>query len=313
MISVLLQRFVPLGLCLCALLAPCRAALLTQAQLLERYPALQETRGVISCTVGEERLLLLSDADRRPAAIVAAGDQPELARRFAASIGFESTQESESETALVMLRESVPTKKRLTENTPLQALSYLTEQNYYRPTDLLPDGRVLWATGKRRSLDLLVPTTGNTPLRFIEIKVGTELTTFAANVLARKLGYPADNSADATKASLCAPMGASDVLYYNAARSAAVIRKGNRAYIGEGNAESFRHLNTDTPALPFTATRLPSRTETTEQTITRTAPSPPREDAENTATKPSADPLPESAPKTPKEALKAYLRKLRAL
>lgn len=296
---------------LCAMLAWCPlpgAAEPWSAAELEQYDGrLRVQDKCISCAVEGVRLLLLTDESGTPAALVAAGDNLNAARRFASVIRFESAQESESENVLVMLAGGLNTKKRLTDNTPLQALAYLTEQNYYQPAELLEDGRVLWATGKRRSLDLLVPAVGSAPLRGVEIKLGTQLTEFAANVLARKLGYPADNSGSATKASIRGSLGADEVYYYIAARNAAVVRIGSRAFIGEGGADTFRRLTAapqkrDFPAIRLPASPAPAGEAPSPVTRGESAPAP----SENTPSAPAAE-LP------PAEALKTYIRKLRGL
>ena len=167
------------------------AAPWTQDKLLEEYPELKLTENAVPCTLDKQRVLILFDADKRAAALVSDCSVGAV-RKLQTLLQLGDTVEDETPTCLVVLRADVAEgyKKRLPENDPLHAMGFLLRQAYYRPTELQADGHVLWATGKRRSLDILVPAVGTAEMHAVEVKAGMKIDNFAANVLARKLGYP---------------------------------------------------------------------------------------------------------------------------
>lgn len=279
------------------------AAPWTQDTLLEKFPELQVTENAVPCTLDKQRVLILFDADKRAAALVADCSVGAV-RKLQELLELHNTVEDETPSCIVVLREDLatPTKKRLPENDPLHAMGFLLRQAYYRPTELLADGRVLWATGKRRSLDLLVPAVGTAEPGAVEVKAGIRPDTFAANVLARKLGYPEDSTSDATKAEQCAKMHWDGVYYYLAAKDIAFAVKGNRAFIGSCGKEGIRGLlqAKNTPLVFTELTLKPEKTPTPSPT-----PALPKTEAEKTPPAPSS--------LTPAQALKDYLRKLRRL
>lgn len=269
----------------------------TQAKLLESYKSLHAAGGAVTCAVEQARVVLLFDREGKVAALIAEADNKGV-RRLARQIELGETQEAGADGCIVLLREteSGEPRKRLAENTPLQALAYLIEQNYYHPEELTPDGRVLWATGKRRSVDVLIPTLGTEPMRALELKTDMELTDFAANVVARKLGYPQDNSAEATKAAMAGNLRAGKVLYYSKAHEAAVAAVGKRYFFIEGGRAALREAAHENKPLAF-------------PTIFPSAEKP----AAEQGSEPPAEKQPETKELTPKEALKAYIDRLRKL
>lgn len=269
----------------------------TQDNLLESYKSLHAADGAVTCAVEQTRVIILFDREGRAAALIAESDNKGV-RRLARQIELGETQEAGADGCIVLLRESESSepRKRLLENTPLQAISYLIEQNYYHPAELTQDGRVLWATGKRRSVDVLIPALGTEPISAAELKTDMELTDFAANVVARKLGYPQDNSAEATKSALAGNLRADRVHYYSKAHEAAVAAVGKRFFFIEGGRSVLRAAAHDPKPLPF-------------PTIFPAAEKP-------AATESNAVPAEQPAPEkelTPKEALKAYIDRLRKL
>lgn len=279
------------------------AAPWTQDKLLAEYPELKLTENAVPCTLDKQRVLILFDADKRAAALVSDCSVGAV-RKLQALLELGDTVEDETPTCLVVLRADIAEgyKKRLPENDPLHAMGFLLRQAYYRPAELQADGRVLWATGKRRSLDVLVPAVGSREIHAVEVKAGMKIDNFAANVLARKLGYPNDTTADGTKAEQAAKLRCDGVFYYLAAKEIAVAVKGNRAFIGECGKEGIRGLMAAKPAPPlFTALTLRDKKAAAPPTPSPTAaPAPPPAPAK-------------PAELTPAQALKEYLRKLRRM
>lgn len=279
------------------------AAPWTQEKLLAEYPALHAVGNAVPCTLDKQRVLILFDADKRTAALVADCSVGAV-RKLQELLELRDTVEDETPTCIVVLREDLANgKKRLTENDPLHAMGFLLRQAYYRPTELGADGRVLWATGKHRSLDLLIPALGAEELHAVEVKAGMKIDTFAANVLARKIGYPADTTSDATKAEKSAAMRCDGVYYFLAAKDIALAVKGNRAFIGACGKEGIRGLMQQKPQdLTFT-----------EFTLKSAAPPAPTPTVQQPTAKASPAEAAEPAKLTPAQALKEYLRKLRRL
>lgn len=286
-----------------AVLPAALAAPWTQDKLLEEYPELKLTENAVPCTLDKQRVLILFDEDKRAAALVSDCSVGAV-RKLQSLLQLGDTVEDETPTCLVVLRADVAEgyKKRLPENDPLHAMGFLLRQAYYRPTELQADGHVLWATGKRRSLDILVPAVGTAEMHAVEVKAGMKIDNFAANVLARKLGYPADTTSDATKAEQCAKMRCDGVFYFLSAKEIALAVKGNRAFIGECGKQGIRGLMVAKPA-PLTFTPLTLRDKKqTPAADTKPAPTP------------TAAPTPaKPAELTPAQALKEYLRKLRRM
>lgn len=279
------------------------AAPWTQDKLLEEYPELKLTENAVPCTLDKQRVLILFDADKRAAALVSDCSVGAV-RKLQTLLQLGDTVEDETPTCLVVLRADVAEgyKKRLPENDPLHAMGFLLRQAYYRPTELQADGHVLWATGKRRSLDILVPAVGTAEMHAVEVKAGMKIDNFAANVLARKLGYPADTTSDATKAEQCAKMRCDGVFYFLSAKEIALAVKGNRAFIGECGKQGIRGLMVAKPA-PLAFPTLTLRDKKAAATPT---PAP--------VATPTTAPAPaKPAELTPAQALKEYLRKLRRM
>lgn len=280
------------------------AAPWTQDKLLSEYPELKATENAVPCTLDKQRVLILFDADKRAAALVSDCSVGAV-RKLQTLLQLGDTVEDETPTCLVVLRADVAEgyKKRLPENDPLHAMGFLLRQAYYRPTELQTDGHVLWATGKRRSLDVLVPAVGTTEMHAVEVKAGMKIDNFAANVLARKLGYPNDTTADGTKAEQAAKLHCDGVFYFLAAKEIALAVKGNRAFIGECGKQGIRGLMAAKPApLSFTPLTLRDKKQT-PAADTKPAPTP--------TAAPAAPAKP--AELTPAQALKDYLRKLRRM
>lgn len=275
----------------------------TQEQLLQSYKNLHAAEGAVTCAVEQARVVILFDREGKVAALIAEADNKGV-RRLARQIELGETQEAGSDSCIVLLRESESSapRKRLPDNTPLQALAFLIGQNYYHPDTLGEDGRVLWTTGKRRSVDVLIPTLGTEPVRTVELKTDMELTDFAANVAARKLGYPQDNSAEATKAALAGSLRADRVLYYSKAHEAAVAAVGKRFFFIEGGRTTLRDKANKEKPLTFPTIFPPAENAPAPKAVPA---------AENTP--PPAGETAEEKDLTPKEALKAYIDRLRKL
>lgn len=265
----------------------------TQEELLQSNKQLRVTEGVIACSVERTRAVILFDREGRAAALVAEEDTKAI-RRLASRIELGETREAGAENCLVLLREceSSTPGQQLADQTPLQALAFLIEEQSYTPAALQADGRVLWATGKRQSIDLLVPTAGTDAIRGVELKASITLTEFAANVLAHKLGYPKTGESEAGKAAAAGKLHADKVFYYSKSKDAALAAVGSRAFFLEGGHRNLQSL-------------LHKRPEQAFPNINPAAERPKDAPPQQAAT--TAKPL------TPKEALRAFIDRLHKL
>lgn len=281
----------------CAALLTAEVALAapwTQEELLQSNKRLRVTEGVIPCTVGEARVIILFDDEGTAAALVADEASKDV-RRLAGSIELGATREAVSGNCLVLLRESDAGKplSRMAANTPLQAIAFLLESDFYTPTALQADGRVLWATGKRQSIDLLLPLTGRDGIGGAELKTDIELTDFAGNVLARKLGYEKGSDNAAAKTAAANKLRADRVYYCHKHDHAYLAAIGGRAFFFEGNRDTLQALTQKREELSFP--RISAELK---------RPAPPA---------PASEETPQAHKMTPKEALRAFIDRLNKL
>lgn len=266
----------------------------TQEELLQSNKRLRVTEGVIPCSVGESRVIILFD-DAGTAAALVADEASKDVRRLARSIELGETRESVSGNCLVLLRESDASKplSRLADNTPLQAIAFLLDSDFYTPTALQTDGRVLWATGKRQSVDLLLPLTGKDRIGGAELKTDMELTDFAGNVLARKLGYEKGSDNAAAKTAAAGKLRAERVYYCHKHDHAYLAAIGGHAFFFEGNRDTLQALTQKREELSFPGISAELK-----------RPAPPA---------PASEETPQAHKMTPKEALRAFIDRLNKL
>lgn len=305
--AALWQRLALYGACWAAVAGTPAAASQSLSDFLKEYPALKAVGNAVPCKTEGVSMVVLFDESGHAAALVADADSA-VVRAMEEQLELNVTHADSTPHCSVRVQESsgmVAPKRRLQENTPLGALLILLKQSYYSPAELGTDGRILWSTGKRRSLDIFVPLFSESAIHAVEVKAGIRVDTFAANVLASKLGYPSDNTSDLTRFSKREHYNADEVLYYCQARDTALVRRKNAYYMGDIKGLSD-HLSLTPGALifPEIALRPEPKAEKTQQ-----APAAPATPTEA----PKTDTPTPAAPLTPQQALKDYLRRLRKL
>lgn len=305
--AALWQRLALCGACWAAVAGTPAAASQSLSDFLKEYPALKAVGNAVPCQMEGVSMVVLFDESGHAAALVADAESA-VVRAMEEQLELNVTHADSTPHCSVRVQESsgmVAPKRRLQENTPLGALLILLKQGYYSPAELGTDGRILWSTGKRRSLDIIVPTLADGALHAVEVKAGIRVDTFAANVLASKLGYPSDNTSDLTRFSKREHYNADEVLYYCQARDTALVRRKNAYYMGDiKGLRDSECLKPDTAAFPEIKRRPEPKAEEEQQTPA--APAPPAETGRAAAPAPVA-------PLTPQQALKDYLRRLRKL
>lgn len=191
--------------------------------------------------------------------------------------------------------------------TPLQAVLYLLQRGYYHIDSFTPDGRLVLKSGKKKSIDLKLPLTTETA-EAAELLVGVNMDTFAANVLAEKLGYPADSSSPQDKEKIKTETKAKEVFYYHRSKKkdASGVKRVFALISRRGNTYAFGTKEGLSAAAETAVLQYPEHAAEHQQQQTDTPP----QQSTDTAT-PTATDSPKTL--TPKEALQEYIRKLKEL
>lgn len=266
--------------------APLWAMPRTAQQVAETYPGVEQRADYADFTLERRRVLVLFDEQQRVAAIIADGAIPE---RLQKECGLQDADlRTEALCSVLVSREAIAdAKKRLLGQPLLGALGLLFRQSYYNPAALQADGRVMWASGKRRSLDVLLPPPGTGAVSAVEVVTDMDMDAFAASVFAKKLGYPEDTADEQEKRSLARELHCGHILYSNSKRNVLIFTKGGKTYLTEREA-----------------TAVPSYPELAFPAVThRTAGAKPADSTQSRDT----------VPLTPPQALKAYINRLLAL
>lgn len=299
------------AVCLCGSL-PAAALRLDMAAVANALPA-AEKAGAALCVqkkgwnilvvpggAGKAGALFLTRAE----GIREGGSALQVGQELARNLGFENPQRLNlANGGLAFLAEDTAAEsKHLIGCTPLHGLHFLLERGYYHLSGVTDAGEALLVSGKKRSIDLKLPLTAET-LNAVELTVtGVNIDTFAANVLADKLGYGADNSTPEEKKALKNELKAKEVYYLQRKRKVTLAAVGRRFFFGEAAAvgaaaavkpEDLEYPDAAAPRI-ITKPKQPADAPAAEQ---KTEPGPP---------------VP-AAPLTPQEALRAYIRRLQEL
>ena len=262
-------------------------------ELTERCPGVERRGNAAAFTLEGVRHLVLADEQGSIQAVIANASTPV---RPAEDWGLEQASLTCGTSCCILLAEQEESPSQLLPGQDLPAtLAYLIHHDDYQPVELDEYGRLLWSTGKKKSVDFYLPLADGTTLRALELRaVGLRVGGFAASVLARKLGC---NDPDSEG---IAQDDHATLLYRN--RRIKVTRRGKRLWLTA--------LNKREPASP----PLLSYPE-----VRYCEPSPPKP-APPEPPEPQPEPkAPENAPEppppalSPAEARQAYIEQLRRL
>lgn len=260
-------------------------------ELTERCPGAERRGNAAAFTLEGVRHLVLADEQGSIQAVIANASTPV---RPAEDWGLEQASLTRSTSCCILLaeQEDVPDALLPGECIP-EILAYLMHHDDYSPVSLDDNGRLLWSTGKKKSVDFYLPLADGAKLRALELRaVGLRVGGFAASVLARKLGCNDPGSEDIAQDDHAA------LLYRN--RRIKITRIGKRLWLTALN----KREPTPAPQLhyPEVSYREPE------------PPAPPEP-----APEPPEPPEPEAAPEppppalSPEEARQAYIEQLRRL
>ncbi|MGN0835962.1 MAG: hypothetical protein ACI4OS_00840, partial [Akkermansia sp.] len=173
------------------LLALAAAALpmsaLTLDELGERCPGIERRGSAAAFTLEGVRHLVLVDVQGTVQAVITNSTEPV---RSPEDWGLEQASLTRGTYCCLLLAEQKDAPDQLLPGKSILAiLSYLIHHDDYSPVSLDGYGRLLWATGKKKSVDFYLPLADGDKLRALELRaVGLRVGGFAAGVLARKLG-----------------------------------------------------------------------------------------------------------------------------
>lgn len=260
--------------------------------------------------LGSPVLLVLTEGERKPTQSARMTARLLTARLNLRTADYEPLPAGGMAVVNTRLREQEENDTALG-GSPAQAVLYLLHRGYYHIDSLTPDGCLVLKSGKKKSIDLKLPLAVENA-EAAELLVGVNMDTFAANVLAEKLGYPADNSSPQEKEKIKAETKAKEVFYCHRSKKkdASGVKRVFALISRRGNTYAFgtREGLSAMTAADASALEYPERTTTADkpQTTTVTAPQQPASTVTSKA---------DTAPKalTPKEALQEYIRRLKEL
>lgn len=299
-------------LALAALLCSLPAAALTldMAAVANAVPAAQKAGTALCVQKKGWNILVVPDAAGKAAALFLTraegirvnGSALLVGQELVRHLGLENPQRLNlAGGGLAFLAEDTAAEpKHIIGCTPFQGLHFLLKRGYYHLSGVTDAGEAELVSGKKRSIDLRLPLTAET-LNAVELTVtGVNMDTFAANVLADKLGYGADNSTPEEKKALKTELKAKEVYYLQRKRKIALAAVGRRFFFGDaaaiGTAATAKEETLEYP--DAAAPRIISRPQQPAGQETKPTPTPP------------AAP---QRPLTPAEALKAYIKHLEEL
>ncbi|MGN0864534.1 MAG: hypothetical protein ACI4P8_00115 [Akkermansia sp.] len=262
---------------------------LTLDELNERCPGAEHRGYATAFTMEGVQHLVLVDEQGTVQALIVNDTTPV---RRSEDWGLEQASLTRGTSCCILLAEQADAPSRLLPGKSiLGTLAYLIHHDDYSPVSLDEYGRLLWSTGKKKSVDFYLPLADGDKLRALELlPVGLRVGSFAAGVLARKLGCDDPGSEELARDDAAA------LLYRN--RRIKITRLGKRLWLTA--------LNKREPA-PSPRLRYPK--------VSYCEPTPPAPEPTETPPEPTE---PEAAPEpppalSPAEARRAYIEQLRSL
>ena len=299
------------AVCLCGSL-PAAAFTLDMAAAANAHPAAEKAGSALTVQIKGWNVLMVPDAAgkvgglflTRAEGIPMKGTALAVGQDLVRLMGLESPKRVPLPGSGVafLATDAAAGAKHLSGCTPLQGLVFLLDRGYYRLSGLTDTGEAELSSGKKRSIDLRLPMTA-AKIDAAELTVsGINMDTFAANVLADKLGYGADNSTPEEKKALKTELKAKEVHYLQRRRKIALVGIGKRYFFGEAEAISALAAAAPAPALSYPDAAAP-------RVITKPG-APAVTPAEPDTPAPSTAP---ARPLTPAEAVQAYIKHLNEL
>ena len=225
------------------------------------------------------------------------------ARRLSNLVGLKSPlyqklEESGTEAAVILdgeLMDDLGSEaEHVLHSTPLAGIAYLLNEEYFYIAGITPQGFLHWKTIKKSNVELLMPL-APAKLQAIEVTGRQRIDEFAAEVLARKLGFGSNTAMLGDREVICQRQKLDKVPYMNTKAGVIVAKRGKRVTFGKRKAAVSLINNRHSDSLTYP--------DKTSYWPVRKKPEP----------KPEPAVVEEVKPLTPDEARKAYAEYLRAL
>lgn len=299
------------AVCLCGSL-PAAAFTLNMASAANAQPAAEKAGSALTVQIKGWNVIIVPDAEgkvggfllMRAEGIPMRSSSNTLGQDLGRDMGLDVLKRvSYSGGAAFLAADGAADAKHLLGGPPLQGLAFLIDRGYYQIAGVTDEGEVELVSGKKRSIDLRLPMTAAQVDAVELIVTGINMDAFAANVLADKLGYGADNSTPEEKKALKAELKAKEVYYLHRRRKIALVCIGKRYFFGDTEAVSELAAAAPAPALSYPDAAAP-RVITKPAAPVVVSPAPEKQPA------PSVTP---ARPLTPAEAVQAYIKHLNEL
>lgn len=168
-------------------------------------------------------------------------DLSDTATRVASLISMGSPQimeleDSDTEAAILIDSDVMDALGEEVENvldgSPLAGMAYLLADGYFYIHDLRPNGYLHWKTVKKSGVELLMPM-APAKLSAVEITGSQQMNDFAAEVLARKLGFGSNTVHGSGRDNLSMQMRWNEIPYMNSKSNVLLGVLNRRAVIGK--------------------------------------------------------------------------------
>lgn len=167
-------------------------------------------------------------------------DLEETISRVAEVVGMDApeslTFEDEEEAGLLVDQTVLSSLSEKMDNvfagSPLAAMAYLLNEEYFIIHGIRENGYLHWKTAKKSGVDLLMPMDGR-KLSAIEITGRQQMNEFAAEVLADKLGLGKNNVQGSVRNSVGRQLNCDVVSYMNSKNNILLAGKANRRAVGK--------------------------------------------------------------------------------
>lgn len=237
-------------------------------------------------------------------------DLEETISRVAEVVGMDSpeslTFEDEEEAGLLVDQAVLSSLSEKMDNvfagSPLAAMAYLLNEEYFIIHGIRDNGYLHWKTAKKSGVDLLMPMDGR-KLSAIEITGRQQMNEFAAEVLADKLGLGKNNVQGSVRNSVGRQLNCDVVSYMNSKSNVLLAGKANRRAVGKRIAVGQMLANRNYEVINFAQQESdwPSDDEEVEEA---------EEESEEEEV---AEPEDEKKPLTPAAAREAYIEYIKSI
>lgn len=202
-------------------------------------------------------------------------DLTDTVSRVAELVGMDSPESMEfdsdgPETSLLvdksLLDEFAEDTEHVFSGSPVEAMAYLLNDEYFFIEKVLPNGFMHWKTVKKSGVELMMPV-GVEKLSAIEVTGRQQMNEYAAEVLAEKLGLGKNTASAASRNALCGQLRCTSIPYMNTKGNVLLARTDRKAVIGKRQAagQLLASRNSFALSYPGKASDWPQETDGEEE------------------------------------------------